>query len=209
MKTLPRKQRTHAKQHGFTLIEILVAVAVFGFLAAASFTTLNSVLKTREFNDNATESLRQLQMSMTILQRDFMQLTDTSINDEYGDPLPPIYTPTDNSSLVEFTHSGWHNPANRPRSNLQRVAYVLEDGKLYREYWPQLHRGRELQPIRAVLLKNVEEVEFEFLDENKERWQEQWPPPNLDQAPGLPIATRITITFKDETQIIRLFGVNR
>lgn len=202
-------RRLNRQNKGFTLLELLVALAVFASLAVASYGSLNAVLKTRDHTGEASESLQRLQMSVTILQRDFMQLINTTVRDEYGDQLPPIYTPTDDSSLIELTHSGWRNPANHIRSNLQRVAYVLEDKTLYRQYWPQLHRGSQQVPVQATLLEDVEEVEFEFLDQDRDRWHNQWPPPNLSGNSGLPVAIRLTITFVDETELVRLFGVTQ
>ncbi|MBN1378625.1 MAG: type II secretion system minor pseudopilin GspJ [Gammaproteobacteria bacterium] len=193
---------------GFTLLELLVAMAVFAALAVAAYGSLNSVLKTRDHTSKAAVSLQRLQMGMTILQRDFMQLTDTSARDEYGDLLSPFITPSDNSNLLEFTHSGWNNPTNQPRSNLQRVAYELEDNTLYREYWPQLQPGSRQEPVRAILLEDIEEVEFEFLDRSKDRWHAEWPPLNSTST-DLPVAVRLTITFTNETEIVRLFGINQ
>ncbi len=203
-----KKQSSYAIS-GFTLLEVLVAMAVFAFLAVASYSSLNIMLKTRDKTDQAAKSLQRLQMSMTIMQRDLMQLVNTPITDEFGDRLPPIFTPTNNSSLLEFTRSGWRNPASQLRSNFQRVAYALEDNTLYRHHWRRLHRASQEEPIKAVLLRDIEEVEFEFLGEDKNRWLADWPPMTLSGDPGIPVATRVTITFSDDSEAIRIFGVNQ
>jgi general secretion pathway protein J len=148
-------------------------------------------------------------MSLTIVQRDLQQLTDTTVRDEFGDALLPVWTPTNNPNLLEITRSGWQNPANQPRSHLQRVAYALEDNTFYRKYWRQLHRGAEQEPIQAVLVKDVEEVEFEFLDQNQERWHTEWPPLSTAGTGGLPLAIRLTITFIDESKVVRVVSVNQ
>src|SRR5690606_21992482 len=114
--------------------------------------------------------------------------------------------PTDKSSLIEFTHSGWHNPAGQVRSNLQRVAYTLEENTLYRQYWPQLQRGPQAEPVQAALLEDIQEVGFEFLDKDGDRWHDQWPPANPGIV-GLPVAIRLTITFMNDTKLVRLFEV--
>jgi general secretion pathway protein J len=181
-------------------------LAVFASLAVASYGALNAVLKTRDHTSEVSIALQRLQMGLTILQRDFMQLTYTPARDEYGDSMLPILTPTDKSSLIELTHTGWHNPAGQVRSTLQRVAYTLEENTLYRQYWPQLQRGPQAEPVQAALLEDIQEVEFEFMDKDRDRWHNQWPPANPGVT-GMPVAVRLTITFMNDTKLVRLFGV--
>ena len=203
-------RRPHNSLRGFTLLELLVALAVFAALAVASYGSLNSVLRTRDHTSEVSKSLQHLQMGITIMQRDFLQLIDTGVRDQYGDMLPAVYTPTDNSdSLIELTHIGWRNPANQPRSSLQRVAYFLKDNALYRRYWRQLQRGPDNEPVEAKLLQNIEDVKFEFLEQVNGRWQSEWPPTNLTNRYNLPVAIRLTITFMNETKLVRIFGINR
>ncbi len=206
---VPKRNLQRSSATGFTLLELLVAMAIFAFLATASYGILDMALNTRDHTERAAKSLQNLQMGMTILQRDLMQLVNTSIVDEFGDEQPALLTPKDRRSLVEFTHSGWRNSANQARSNLQRVAYALDDNTLYRYHWPRLHRASQQQPIKAVLLKDIEEVELDYLDQENSRWHAEWPPITLTGNPGLPAALRLTITFLDGDQVVRLFGVNQ
>ena len=195
---------------GFTLIEILIAVAIFAVLAVVSFGSLNSVLRSREHIDAANKKLHQLQLGMTIMQRDFTQLIDASITNEFGDIGYPIIFSKDESEsnrLIEFTRSGWSNPADSLRSTLQRVAYTLEEKTLYREYWHRLNRGPDDLPVRSALLEGIDNIEFEFEDAGQ-NWHERWPPLTASSNyVGLPQTIRVTLYYEDEREVIRLFDL--
>ena len=77
--------------------------------------------------------------------------------------------------LIEFTRAGWKNPLGTTRSDLQRVAYALEEGELTRYYWPVLDRAPEPVLIRQTLLTDVRGVRLQFMDDKK-LWRPSWPP---------------------------------
>ncbi len=188
---------------GFTLIELLVAVAVFAVLAVMSYSGLNATMKTREITEINTAELHSLQMALTIMQRDFSQLNSQSARDEFGDTQPALATETNYNALVEFSHSGWRNPAQQLRGTLQRVAYVLEDETVYRWYWPHIHRGPQEEAVQSELLTNVQNLRLEFQDADK-NWNTSWPPVNQPNS-GLPIAVRLTLELAGDIEISRLF----
>lgn len=191
---------------GFTLLEVLIAVTVFAFVSMISFTTLDSILNSREHLEKVSDDFQKLQMALTILQRDFGQIAFAPIRDEYGDTREAIEMDDGSERLIEFSRSGWNNPGERLRSNMQRVAYTLEDNTLYREYWLQFNRAAEEQSVRAALMKDIETVEFEFMDDD-EQWHDQWPPINFSGNMILPEAIRIHITFVNEDELSRVFDI--
>jgi general secretion pathway protein J len=99
---------------------------------------------------------------MQIMQRDVMQMIARPVRDQLGDPLEPMLIGAD--GLIEFTRLGWRNPLGLPRSDLQRVGYVAQDGDLLRAYWRVLDRAPDTEPVLQALLTGVEQVEFFALD---------------------------------------------
>jgi general secretion pathway protein J len=176
---------------GFTLIEVLIAVAVFGLMATMAYSGLNSSLNISRETGLRSERLHRLQLAVALIQRDLTQISLHPSRDEFGDVQPAVLTDNKGDYLLEFSRSGWRNPAGQLRGTLQRVGYVLEENKLYREYWPHFHRGPNEKPVRALLLEGVAEIRFEFLDPAMQ-WQQQWPPVNTP-ASVMPLAVRVTV----------------
>lgn len=176
---------------GFTLIEVLIAVAVFGLMAAMAYSGLNSSLNISREAELRGERLHRLQLAMALIQRDLTQIALQQSRDEFGDVHPAVLTDNKGERLLEFSRYGWRNPAGQLRGTLQRVGYTLEENKLYREFWLHFHRGPNEKAVRSLLLEGVAEIRFEFLDPAMQ-WQQQWPPVNTPPT-MMPIAVRVTI----------------
>ena len=92
-----------------------------------------------------------------------------------------------------------------PRSNLQRVAYSLQDNVLVRDYWWHLDQGYEEQRIRQPLLANVEEIAFRLITRGKETY-DSWPLETENQA-APPVAVEVTLSIIGLGEIQRVFEV--
>ncbi len=190
-------------QAGLTLVELIVAMTVFAVLSALAYGGLSSVIKTAERTQQQAERLAELQLAFSIIQRDLVQVTDRPIRDEYGD-IQPALAYGNGLTLLEFTKSGWRNPADQVRSSLQRVAYRLEDRRLQRLAWEHLDRAPNVQPFTADLLNEVDDIQMRFLDDRLS-WQDTWPPVNVTGDLRLPRAVEITVTVPGFDDIVRLF----
>lgn len=160
--TRQTKQRKHRATPGFTLVEMLVAMAIFAVVGLISSQLVSEVLYHQEAATVRGQRLSDLQRALQILQRDVVAVVNRGVRDQLGDPLPPLLIHPD--GMLEMTRTGWRNPLNLPRAELQRVSYVLSDETLNRVYWPVLDRGPDTEPVQQELLTNVEAVEFFALD---------------------------------------------
>ena len=147
-----RRVATRSGLRGFTLLEMLVALAIFGLLAVMSYGGLASVLEQQFRTEAEAERLAALQKAYLIMQRDIEQVVARPVRDGFGDEQPPLA----GDQALEFTRGGWSNPLGRPRSNLQRVAYAWDDRQLRRYVWQVLDRAQDSQPLGQLLLENVE-----------------------------------------------------
>lgn len=195
---------------GFTLIEVLVAMAIFAILSALAYGTLSQTLLSAEILGDRMDRLQALQRTMRMLTDDMHQLSPRAVRDELGDNFgPAISTGFQSGFAIELTRTGWNNPMVLPRSTLQRAAYRIEEDELVRYHWTVLDRTLSNEPVSVVLLDGVEGIQFRFFRADGE-YTEQWPPLNQTGAGNLrlrPRAVEITLRLADEGDIIRLVEV--
>lgn len=198
------------RSRGFTLLEILIALAIFALLAVMAYGGLSSVLRTREITESRADALNQLVMVYRVMQRDIEQLVPRRIRDEFGDVQEPLMGGSTIGRVIELTRGGWRNPIGQRRSTLQRVAYRIDDeGTLMREYWVALDRAQDAKPLEQALLEGVTSIEFRFLNADNE-WQTEWPPPVFGQGRPedqvvLPMATEVNVDLEEWGKIRWLF----
>ena len=193
------------KNNGFTLIEIVVALAVFAIMGTMAFTGLNSILKWQTDLEIKSDQIKSIQLTMKYFERDINRAISRPIRDQYGDSQPAFSS--DGESIMSFTYSGWRNPAGLLRSYLQRVAYSIEEDELKRHSWNRLD-GAIIEDAReTVLAKDIAEFKVEFLNQAN-NWVDQWPPINqASSGAGLPRAVSITFNSQQLGQISRIFTV--
>jgi general secretion pathway protein J len=171
---------------GFTLIEVLIVLGIFGIIGMVSAQIVSRTLDNNRVLTERGERLAAVQRSMQILQRDLLQISPRGIRDQLGDPLEPLMIGAD--GMIEFTRFGWRNPLGRPRSELQRVGYIVRDGTLYRAYWMVLDRAPDSEPQLQEMLNDVEQAEFFALDRSGNE-HSFWPPAgDFRNDPNLQIA---------------------
>ena len=150
------------RPHGFTLLEMLVALAVFAVLGLMSSQMVSRVLDVHKVAIARGERLMELQRAIQIMQRDVLELAPRSVRDEMGDALPTLRVGSE--LALEMTRLGWRNPLGQRRSELQRIAYVARDDILYRYYWNVLDRAEDTKPVVQELLHDVSSVEISAVD---------------------------------------------
>ncbi|MDT0618672.1 type II secretion system minor pseudopilin GspJ [Salinisphaera sp. P385] len=201
------------RTHGFTLVELLVALAVFGIMAAMAYGGLTSVIDTREGIDRSLARTQALQTTLFRMQNDLEQTVSRPIRDAYGDPQPAMVGSADTGIL--FTRTGWYNPLQVPRSNMQRVGYRIdEDDNLVRVHWMVLDQAQDSAPVEQTMLENVDTIEWRYLDASRE-WVDRWPPQSAGGSLGtgqdpdapLPIAVELRLDTDHWQDIRFLFQI--
>ncbi|MFZ2509289.1 MAG: type II secretion system minor pseudopilin GspJ [Steroidobacteraceae bacterium] len=195
---------------GFTLLEILVAVAI---LAIMSVMTYRGVSEARVSVENAgghMDRLREVQRAMHLLTSDFRTLAPRPVREPIGDGQRAALRRDPNAvTLVELSHAGWPNGAGAPRGTIQRVTYRLDESTLIREYWTVTDPTLANVPVIRKLLTQVERIEIRYLDAGRE-WVAQWPPLGSPGDTGFrarPLAVEIIIDLADYGELRRLVEV--
>ena len=201
-------------QRGLTLIELLIAVAIFAIMAALAYGGLNTVLASRGQVEQQSEELAVLQKVFFRIERDISQAVPRGVRDGFGDARAAMLCQRgsleEKDDLFEFTRTGRFNPGGQARSYLQRIAYGVTDNQLVRYSWNVLDRAQDSEPVKYVLIDKLKSVALRFLD-SQGQWQTHWPvssdkalPPDpqalaskkADSQPILPVAIEFTIELE-------------
>ncbi len=194
---------------GFTLLELMVAVAVFAVFSLLAFGGLTGVIRQNERFIEAEERLTAVQFTMRRLTDDLYQLQPRPIRDILGTARQPaLLAGAQGEFPLEFTRGGWSNTLGGPRGSLQRVAYFNDNGTLVRLHWLVLDRTLSNQPVRTEMLDGVEQMIVRFLDSGRQ-WQTEWPPLQAGGDPlalevARPLAVEVSLVLEDWGTIRRL-----
>lgn len=201
---------SRSTQRAFTLIEIMVAVAIFSVMSVIAWGALSASLTNAEMLTGRMDRLQAIQRSVRFLSSDLAQAAPRSVRNELGDThLPALLSSISGDFALELTHAGWGNPAGLPRGTQQRSAYRLEEDELVRYHWNVLDRTFSNEPVATVLLDDVESLFFRFYTDNGES-TEVWPPQGTAGGNTIrmrPRAVEIVLSLTDVGEITRLVEV--
>ena len=195
------KFQSSAKQSGITLLELLVVIAVFSIMSAAAYSGLQNSLKAEENFSASMKDLEAVQMSLTLFQRDIMQLSPRGIRDAFGDNEAAIVL-FDGQELI-FTRGGNFSSLKLDQTELTRVAYSLQDQQFIRSNWRHLDSTQGDRPVRASLLSKVTNLQIRVLDQNS-IWHLDWPLSDSAKIRAL----EITLELEDWGEIRRLLPIS-
>jgi general secretion pathway protein J len=195
---------------GFTLLELLVAVAIFsvvGILALSGYTQLQ---KQSEYAEQRLDRTRQVQRAVQMLVQDLEQVEPRAIREPIGDTrLPSLMLGVTTEYQLELSRAGWSNTAGLPRPTVQRVGYRMDNQELWRDHWAVLDRTLAAEPVRERMLTGVRSITFRVLDASR-TWVDHWPETQVTDPSELrrrPAAVEVTIELEDWGTIRRLVEV--
>ncbi len=185
-------QHLKNKQHGFTLLELMIAIAVFAFMSAAAYSGLHNSIKADENFRRAMKDVEALQMTFVLLEKEIAQRVNRPIRDELGGIEEALIL--EGGRLLTFTRGGNLSSLQMHRAELTRVQFglfsQLEGDVLGRNFWKNLDRVQGDEPIPTPLLKDVKKLEIKILD-SQNNWNDSWPAatasPNTLQARAVEI----------------------
>ncbi len=151
------------RSKGFTLLEVLIAMAITAFVALIATTSLSRVMDGVQSLRATADRTYEVNRAWMIISRDLRHFSERPVRDEFGQIEPALSGGVLARFILSFTRAGWHNPNAHPRSNLQRVNYRLEEDALWRDSYPVLDRAGDTEPYSVMLLDGVEDMQLAFL----------------------------------------------
>ncbi|ENW04889.1 type II secretion system minor pseudopilin GspJ [Acinetobacter beijerinckii] len=179
---------------GFTLVELLVAIAIFAVLSMLGWKVFDYLLKVKDRNAEHENHLFELQDAYQQVLRDSLQIIPLTAND--GRELQAALVLNDRS--FTFSKAGVSDPLKQGLSPFERIEYRFEaeQKKVYRLKYSNLNIPNRVQPISSTLLQNVDDFRVTVLNPQE---LSQWPenlndPNNVNELKKLPLGIKIQLT---------------
>jgi len=185
------------KRSGFTLVELLVAIAIFAVLSALGWKVFDYLIKIKERNTQHEQRLGQLQEAYQQVLRDTVQIVPITAN-VAGQVQPAVML---QNGQLTFSKTGMTDPLMQGIPPEERVEYIYkaDEKKLYRYKYKNLNQNGNDQPETSVLLDSVDQFQIMLLNPNE---MAQWPEVTLSendvtQAKILPRGLKINLTVNE------------
>lgn len=197
------------RTRGFSLLEMVVAIAVFAVIATVGYASLSRVLDAQAHLELADERLRALQTAFTLLGQDLRYSGLRSVRNEFGDTEPAFFAqpfdPPAPGERLRLTASRIA-PDLGGLAKPQRVAWRLVDGDLYRLTWDVLDRARDSEPRGRLVAHGVAEFEVRFLTLDTEGAVQ--PTLEWSGADQLPLGAEVLITLDNGHSYRRVYEIS-
>ncbi|EJM1766044.1 type II secretion system minor pseudopilin GspJ [Escherichia albertii] len=181
---------------GFTLLEMLIAIAIFASLALMAQQVTNGVTRVNSAVSEHDQKLNLMQQTMSFLSHDLTQMMPRPVRGEQGQREPALLA--SESEGMRFVRGGVVNPLMRlPRSNLISVGYRIHDGYLERLAWPLTDAAGSVKPTMQKLIP-ADSLRLQFYDGT--HWQESW-----SSLQAIPVAVRMTLHSPQWGEIERIW----
>ena len=161
---------------GFTLIEVLVALAITAILSMMGFASVNSVMRTKDGLEATIESTQSLELTRAIIRSDVSQMSHRVARDQHAQPFLSPFTGNDQTNenlLMSFVTAGRPSVGRSVHlPTLHFVEYVFRENSLIRRTRPYIDAAPDHQTNERVLLSGLDRIEIQFW--SNETWLEYW-----------------------------------
>lgn len=186
--------------HGFSLIELLVAVAIFAAASVMAYAGLAAVTRARRQLAAEQQQFSHVERSVALLARDLGSVVVRPIRDANGASVGAMIG---DAQRIEFTRLGGQGAPSQVGSALQRVSYFVDAEAFKRARYQVLDRAPDSVPLTRTLDDHVSQLVFRYLDDGG-TWHSRWPPTQGNEPTALPRAVEFRLQFKSVGEIRRI-----
>lgn len=188
-------------RNGFTLVEMMVALLIFGLLAAAGVGLLSMSVKMQDASGKRLSEVAALRHASALLNGDLAGAVARPTRDAAGTIHTAFAGGAGQSEGLQLVRRGWDNLDGSARSSLQKVEYRVVEGRLERRAYRYLDGAEPAAPI--IVLQGVEQFQLRYRDE-RGGWRDRWDP---SQPTDMPRAVEIVLGTKRDGVVRELFLV--
>jgi general secretion pathway protein J len=185
-----------ARRAGFTLIEVLLALAIMATLAITGYRALSGMLDAEQQLTRERQRWRDLDLFFSRFEYDLGHLVPRAYRLGSAD-FPGAFLQDNALAFVRAL------PGEPP----QRIGYRFSDSRVELLYWPQLDAPAVNAPAAYPVADAVASLQLRFANSRGE-WLDRWGDvgPQLDETP-LPSGVAIVLVLTDGTRIERVFAL--
>jgi general secretion pathway protein J len=185
---------------GYTLIEVIIALAIFAILGTLSVGLLSRAFDTKARLAAQIEPLTELQLAATRITQDMSQIINRPVLNQDQKETPALIA---NADGIVFTRGGFvrFNPK-ASDSTLRRIALSCNGQALVRKTWPKLDAFDSTPPQTQTLLSSLTHCSFSFMSRDK-IWSNQWE----KETTPFPAAFKLHLGLQDFGQITLIFMI--
>ena len=149
-------------EHGFTLVEVLIALFIFSLISVGATSALTSSLRGQAQMEVRLEGISSIDNMRALLRADMANLILRERREPYGNKEPYVLQ-SGGDTLIDFTRTGRSNPMGEPRGDLQRAAYIFKDNQLIRRSYAQINPAPQSGYTDRILLRNVADAKLQLV----------------------------------------------
>ena len=194
------------RRNGFTLVEMLIALAIFAVIAGGALALLRFSVDAEIASRAKTQQIAALRRFLSVWNADLAQAVPRPARDASGLAHAALEAPVGapDGVVLRLTRSGWSNFDGAPRPSLQRVEYRWASGKLARAGLPFVDGARADAAAPLADSASAPTLRFRTADGT---WQARWEP---QRSTELPVAIELTLPQPGgrALRIVSLVGAN-
>ncbi len=188
---------TRPAERGFTLVEVMIALMIFGMIAAAGVAILSFSVRAQGATNARLDQVSGIARLGAALAADLAQAQDRPARDERG-VLRPAFV--GEPQAMTLARGGWGNFDGVARASVQKAQWWLEGGAIVRQGWPMLDGAPPLDP--ATIVDHVRSLAFRYRVAGA--WTDRW---QGRDGVALPQAVELIVIRDDGVRYRQLFYV--
>lgn len=197
-------------RHGFTLLEVTIAVAVTAFIGVTLSMAFSTTSSAKETMEAQSEKYRMLRTAMNRMEREISaafvsdRYDSTRFRDQYDRPTNFVGA-KDKLMFASMAHQRLY--ADAKESDQMMVEYTVEAStdRTARGRYDLMRREKVVFEERMdrggtkeVLFEGAKRVEFQYWDSDKKQWVDEWDTRRTERKTILPTRVKFTLVALDE-----------
>ncbi len=189
------------KAAGFTLLEVLIALAILAAMSLAIFGVTSQTLNSKGDTEDRDDIIHAMTLALGKISDDLNMAYIVKSKDLLGQDFDgEVYFQgtEERVDFVSFSHSRYlKNSKESDSAELSYYTVPMPDDPnkrvLMRREATQIDKNLQEGGVALPLVEGVESVRFEYYDPKEKAWKKNWDTKSVDFADKLPAAVKISI----------------